>query len=508
MKNSTIHPLFWAGIILISAMLQIAVPITGDEAYFIAWGKSFQWGYYDHPPVPGWISYTLWQVDDLIGLPRHGALHRLFSGLMGLASVYLILSRLRLHGLVMRPVFAAGVFVAVPGVLILFNLYLNDSVLAFFSLLFVLAVDTAFRARRNVLLALILAALAFDLVLLTKYNGALVYLGMLAGFLSWPAGRRFLFGRFVVISLLALPVFLAHLWWNADHCSVNLAFNFGFRSIHATGFGPVWVVLTLAIMAGPLAFGLLARIAFGNAHKVGFFARTFLGTVAVMLVISVLRGEFGVNWGAPLAALTVLAMVEVAPAQAPVWSRRIGLAASLALLLPLSAVLLGLKYELLPATALTDAKRAADFNQHLDLADGQLIRQIAPLNAGRVTVAMEYGIVAVLDNARIGPTTVFTRSVFGRNQDLQTDFSEMNGRDMVVLLNGAGSDTDEITRLFDSANVVTLTTSRQTYLVVLGQGFQYATYRAEWILPTISELYDKSPFPYLQCGMDKYRLDK
>lgn len=34
--------------------LAAVLPITGDEAYFIWWGKIPDWGFYDHPPMVGW----------------------------------------------------------------------------------------------------------------------------------------------------------------------------------------------------------------------------------------------------------------------------------------------------------------------------------------------------------------------------------------------------------------------------------------------------------------------
>ena len=132
---------------------------------------------------------------------------------------------------------------------------LQPFLLAFAVLLFVLAAERAYRVGG--LVWILLAALAFDGVLLTKYNGAAVYLGMIAGFLTTADLRRFLVTRFAVISVLALPLFLAHLYWNALHCSINLAFNFSFRTGAITGYGPLWLVLTLLIMAGPPTLILL-----------------------------------------------------------------------------------------------------------------------------------------------------------------------------------------------------------------------------------------------------------
>ena len=32
------------------------LPITADEAYYFSWGKQISFGYYDHPPLIGWIT--------------------------------------------------------------------------------------------------------------------------------------------------------------------------------------------------------------------------------------------------------------------------------------------------------------------------------------------------------------------------------------------------------------------------------------------------------------------
>src|SRR5262249_32779761 len=42
--------------------LSAAVPFTGDEAYFTYWGVYPDFGYYDHPPMIGWLLYLLLKV--------------------------------------------------------------------------------------------------------------------------------------------------------------------------------------------------------------------------------------------------------------------------------------------------------------------------------------------------------------------------------------------------------------------------------------------------------------
>ncbi|MDH5708985.1 MAG: glycosyltransferase family 39 protein, partial [Hylemonella sp.] len=41
-----------------------ALPITGDEAFFYWWGVYPDWGYYDHPPMVGWL---IWLMRHLFG---------------------------------------------------------------------------------------------------------------------------------------------------------------------------------------------------------------------------------------------------------------------------------------------------------------------------------------------------------------------------------------------------------------------------------------------------------
>jgi hypothetical protein len=35
--------------------ISIALPMTGDEAFFYWWGVYPAWGYSDHPPMVGWL---------------------------------------------------------------------------------------------------------------------------------------------------------------------------------------------------------------------------------------------------------------------------------------------------------------------------------------------------------------------------------------------------------------------------------------------------------------------
>ena len=491
----------WVLALLLALMLQLLLPIMGDEAYFIAWGREWRAGLYDHGPLPGWISWLIWRLGSGLGLEVQGVLHRLFSLLLGALALALLGRRLR------RMPGGGGaallLLALVPGYLVLFNLYLNDTILAFAALCFLLAAEAALRARDRVWRPVLAAGLAFGAVLLTKYNGALLWLGLIPALLSWGGGRRFLLTRFAAISAIAALPFLWHLWWNWNNCSVTLAFNFAFRNAQAPGNGPAWLGLSLLLMAGPAGFVALGRL-LRQARPPGFFGRAFLGTLLVMLAVSLWRREFGANWGAPLGFMAVLALAEAGPAGPAL--RRAGAALALLVLLPLGVLLLADRLELVRLAGLPgiDAGKAHAWQMRRDLADGSLPRALAPLLEGRQLAVMEYGIGAALENAGLGKAVVFSRSVFGRNQDLEVDFRALDGADMLVLVNGPRPEP-ALEALFAGARWQELRTARGRYQVILGSGFRYEAYRAAWIAPVLAAYYDRSPFPYRRCVMERYR---
>jgi len=50
--------------------LSIVFPFTGDEAYFTYWGAIADYGFYDHPPMVGWLLARAREAQAL-GLVSH-----------------------------------------------------------------------------------------------------------------------------------------------------------------------------------------------------------------------------------------------------------------------------------------------------------------------------------------------------------------------------------------------------------------------------------------------------
>ncbi|HGG04534.1 MAG TPA: hypothetical protein ENK28_03670 [Aliiroseovarius sp.] len=495
--------------LVLIALFQYAVPIFSDEAYFVTWGLTPAAGYYDHPPLTGWISTGLIWLDDQLGLWRHGLLHRGFGLLLGAVSFVLLYRRLER----MRPgpdnagtryyLMMAGVLTI--GSVLLFNMYLNDTLVAAASLGFLLTSHDLWRARAVRLSSVLIAALALSAMLLTKFSSAILYLALVFAFLWHRDGRRFLVTRLGPVTAIAAIPFLWNLWWNFNNCAVNYAFNFGFRDETPLG-GPVGsVLLAVVLTTGVMSFLFLGRLWRDRAVLAsGFFTPVFLATLALAVMIGLARGGFGANWAAAFGFLAVLALAEM-PAQPRLrvlsWANAILIGVTLIPLL----VLLGLvKMGALAPGAVMSRNDAASVALVEDLSQPKMIATLRDLAQGRVIASTDYGTTAQLKAARLGPVLTLSRQVFGRNDDLFTDLRDVDGHDFLLVSNTSELSEALAASFFDSFSRLDVQGTYGTHTVFLAQGFRFSDYFQEWLGPFIRDYYDATPFPYRACPLSRY----
>ena len=73
MVTTTPRRWFWgvlAATLVFRLWLSAALPMTVDEAYFILWGRDPALGYYDHPPMIGWLLAPLLEISQAEGWLR------------------------------------------------------------------------------------------------------------------------------------------------------------------------------------------------------------------------------------------------------------------------------------------------------------------------------------------------------------------------------------------------------------------------------------------------------
>jgi len=500
-----ITKVFWLYALLVSVAIHWSLPIVADEAYMVSWGSNPALGYYDHPPLTGWLSSVIYKAEEFLGISQHGTLHRIVVFCLAIFTIFWLRGYLRRRFPDAEVLTALSAIAVLPATLVFFNNFYNDTVLTFFLLGFLIETERALRLPTS-RVALIAAGVFFGLALFTKYTAAVFYLGVVVALLTTIEGRYFLFRRFVLITLIASIPFIGNIVWNYYNCSVNLAFNFAFREIEVGIIGWAYGILSFLLILGPTIIFIILR-SFGKfeARPLGFFTRALYGTLAVMLIFALQRGYFGPNWAVPLLAPAILAATEVFSTRQLHRLRTWNASFSVIIVAPLFVLLASNKLGLVHLEDIAPKGIAVVINQVFDLADGSLSEEVVELADGRAIAAIRYGRGAELSNSTGVPVVLFSDLVFGRNQDLFTDYRELDGQEIVFLPHNIQMGTDLADKIFASYKIESVEGFRQSYPVIIGHGFDYAAYRDELILPVMEKYYNKSPFPSGRCFMDRYR---
>jgi len=235
------------GRLLFAAGLDFGV----DEAYAVAVGRTFQWSFFDHPPLAFWTAGAMQALAGadaphwLIRLPfvvefsltlylvyRLGDM--LFSPAAGLWGIIL---------LAVAPFFfaSAGSWIVPDGPV---DLFLSLSALLFARILY------AELTPRAVALNWIGLGVAFGLATLSKYHAFLFAFGALVFLLATPHRRHLLRPAPWIAGLIALALFSPVIVWNAQHGWISLVFQSG-RSSGGNGLHPA---NSLAMLAGAAAY--------------------------------------------------------------------------------------------------------------------------------------------------------------------------------------------------------------------------------------------------------------
>jgi 4-amino-4-deoxy-L-arabinose transferase-like glycosyltransferase len=195
-----------------------ALPITGDEAFFYWWGVYQDWGYYDHPPMVGWlIGLMRWALGDATWAIR---LPIVMLPLALGAMLWWALSPLHRE----RAAWAVLLFWLAP--INWFNtLITTDTPLIFWS---VLSVAMLLRAEQRKTLdrcawtLYALSGLFLGCAFLSKYFSVVLGLAYLVYFVTF---RRERWQALALLVLCALPGPAINMAWNMSHGWPNIMFN-------------------------------------------------------------------------------------------------------------------------------------------------------------------------------------------------------------------------------------------------------------------------------------------
>ena len=479
---------FYAALVLTLAFkfwLAQALPMTGDEAYFIYWGVYPDWGFYDHPPMVGWILALLLHLSKAEWVLRLPVI--VLPALVALA--------MRQY---LRPLdqdkadIAALAFLLLP-VNVWNVLITTDTPLVLFSFLSALCFAAALRREGQGWYAASGACLG--LAFLSKYFAVLLGLGYLAFVLTQPAGRRSWRGLATVV-IVVLPFACLNAWWNYENCWANLMFNV-YNRHESAGWSlrtPALYLASVLYMLCPVTLFELwrGRAAFRQRllqPRTRLFMLAWVVPLALFALLAPVK-QIGLHW---LLSFVPFFFIAAALLLSVAQLRR-----SLVYLLAFSAIHVAaiVAISVLPLELWKSSRLYDGIVFHVKTAE--LLQRLEPY-AGRYEFAADGFSPAVTASYASGRYFfVFgTASSHGRHDDILTDFRALAGKNILVLRKNK-PDAADYTPYFAKVELRQFELHGAIYHLVLGDGFDYLRYR-EGVLRPLRDHYYRIP-SYLPLG--------
>jgi hypothetical protein len=476
--------------LLLKAWLAAAFPMTGDEAFFYQWGVYPDDGYYDHPPMVGWMLFALNSISS------HPLALRFVTVLLWSVVALGLVDLARRLAPEREPEawWMGALFLVLPFTWAL-NLVTTDTPLILFSF----ASGYCFlRARINDRPLWYVGAGAFlGLALLSKY-----FAGLLAiVYFVYLARSRRGWLHLLLIAACALPFAAFNFAYNAHNCWSNVMFNLINRH-EGTRWGIGTVVGYLAMMVYLITPWVFVRLLRARSQLLAWGAVTVLFIVpfTLFLVLSA-RKTIGLHWVLAFMPFVFLfaGLVAQTGELRKYWRWTIWFSVPHGL--ALAAIIL------LPASAWQGVRLHDDivFHKHTD----QIIANLrAGLPENGKIMARAYTPASLLSYHAGEYLPVFGEGRYhARQDDMIVDFREYDGRP-VRIFDRREIKAEELAPYFDTLEIGSFAVEGVTFWYADGANFNYAAFR-ERVLQAIADRYYQIPgfLPVYGCGfLERYQL--
>jgi hypothetical protein len=474
--------------LILKLVVLILLPLTGDEAYFITWGQDVSMGYYDHPPVIGWLIYLLSFISE------HYYFYRLFAFLTSIFAAYLLYRLICPIKGVEVALLASLVFLLSP--LSLFSIILvNDVALLLFGLLGFYCFSRTL--EKDSYLGAILSGVFFGLCFLSKYLSAPMFIGIL---LYLIANRSRVNWKLVIVGGVVASLFVVeNLVFNLQNCWNNIVFNLFSRTDGE--FNLTYTALFLASFAFVVPPQGVFRLLKADRNNIAEVTRQAIYIAVCFFVIFLLVSTFkriGLHWLFLLATFVYLLFLQLPPARLR------------ALFLYNSILSMTIAVTLIIVLTQADSLFAGNkkYGEALFYTETESVCANLPKN--ETIYSLSYSKNSVLSyHCADNEFHIFSStSKYGREDDKKIDFSTKVNETLWILI----TELDEQVRVepyFESTKVHTINMSDQLdYYLVEARGFKFEEYKSN-VLGTISRRFYSPPdwLPTSSCEFnDKYRL--
>ncbi len=450
-------------------------PITGDEAFFYWWGVYPDWGYYDHPPMVGWLiaamratlGDSIWSIRLPVVLLPLGVGAALWWALAGVDKV--------------RAAWAVVFFWLAP-LNWLNTLITTDTPLIFWS---VLSVAALMRAERRVVLDRVSKLGAYGLyalsgvfigcAFLSKYFAVVLGLTYTVYFVIY---RRDRLAGFALVVACSLPFAMVNIGYNASHGWPNIMFNVYNRNEGAVfeWRKPLMYIGMMAYLITPATLWLTLRHRKSLASMLSVPSTYHLLACLVvvpLLFFALLSGKkvIGLHWVLSFYPFGFALLAFALP-----FEKLKTAAVGLAVFAGLHVVAVGALYMTSLDTWRTTAPLSKIYPQVIrSYKTADILRQIE--KPGVVLMADAYTAASIYGFERRQYMPVFGVGRFhARQDDMLVDFSFYNGKTIRVIT-GAAPVLDDFKPYFERVTVLTVVQDGVAFYVLEGVGFNYPAYR-------------------------------
>lgn len=456
------------GSLLLRLYIANTFPITGDEAFFYWWGVYPDWGYYDHPPMVGWLIAAMrWALGDSMGSIRLPVV--LLPLGIGAALWW------ALAGVDKQRAAWAVLFFWLAPLNWLNTLITTDTPLIFWSVLSVTALMRAEQRERPAYGLYALSGVFIGCAFLSKYFAVVLGLTYSAYFLIY---RRDRLAGFALLVACALPFALINIGYNASHGWPNIMFNVYNRNEGAVfeWRKPLMYVGMMAYLITPAALWLVLRhrqamVRMGAASSTHRLLACLV--LVPLLFFALLSGKkvIGLHWVLSFYPFGFALLAFALPLE-----KLKTAALGLAVFAGLHVAVVGALYTTSLDTWRTTTLLSKIYPQVIrSYKTADILTQIE--KPGVVLMADAYTAASIYGFERRQYMPVFGVGRFhARQDDMLVDFSVYNGKTIRVIT-GAAPVLDDFKPFFEQVSALTVMQNGVAFYVVEGVGFNYPAYR-------------------------------
>ena len=471
--------LFVAACAAVKCLMAVCFPFTGDEAYLALWGKYPAWGYYDHPPLVGWLTIPLMHIG---GSPLLLRLMPIVFGVAVAAGIYALLrpydkSKARL----------ACVFFMVCPFEMLFIFLGTDVPLMLFCFLSAFFFFKA--ANAGCYWHYTLCGVFLGLAFLSKYFAVLLGLSYLVYFILTPKTAGKIKG-FAFLILACAPFVAQNIIWNYHNGWPNVMHNW-YNRLSSENSN---VVLNLLILAGFSVYvftfhGLYFTLKNKNrlAEMCAAPLKLFAIACAVPLIVFVVA-SFGKtvrpHWFFFLLPFAYIVMAILLEPQQLYISIKYALVVSSLQAIGFCAI------PLMPIYALQKHISEKDVASVTVYCRPKEVLKAIDEFKGRYVFATEsFSVSALLEYTGGDRVIVYAKgSHHGRQDDFLSDFRKLDGKNMLILRRDEPN-LHRYNPYFESVETRQLKVGAATFHLILCNGFRYQTYRQGFLTKALKEFY-------------------